>query len=114
LLYRFFFFFSSRRRHTRFSRDWSSDVCSSDLVFELLLDSLLALRRENKEVLWSSMVKDTMRRKRPSFNEGYHGYRTFSELLEDRSEERRVGKEGRCRGSWCDCEERISDGRRRR
>src|SRR5436309_16068930 len=29
---RFFFFFSSRRRHTRFSRDWSSDVCSSDLI----------------------------------------------------------------------------------
>src|SRR5271165_5617773 len=29
--YVFFFFFSSRRRHTRFSRDWSSDVCSSDL-----------------------------------------------------------------------------------
>src|SRR5690606_40220153 len=28
----FFFFFSSRRRHTRFSRDWSSDVCSSDLI----------------------------------------------------------------------------------
>src|SRR5207302_7355029 len=27
-----YFFFSSRRRHTRFSRDWSSDVCSSDLV----------------------------------------------------------------------------------
>src|SRR5690606_39327464 len=27
----FMFFFSSRRRHTRFSRDWSSDVCSSDL-----------------------------------------------------------------------------------
>src|SRR6266511_2368611 len=27
-----FFFFSSRRRHTRFSRDWSSDVCSSDLL----------------------------------------------------------------------------------
>src|SRR6266700_5501191 len=30
-----FFFFSSRRRHTRFSRDWSSDVCSSDLTDEL-------------------------------------------------------------------------------
>src|SRR5690606_40554150 len=30
------FFFSSRRRHTRFSRDWSSDVCSSDLVGEKL------------------------------------------------------------------------------
>src|SRR5690606_39370088 len=28
------FCFSSRRRHTRFSRDWSSDVCSSDLVFQ--------------------------------------------------------------------------------
>src|SRR5687768_12298160 len=31
LLFFFFFFFSSRRRHTRCSRDWSSDVCSSDL-----------------------------------------------------------------------------------
>src|SRR5690606_40482605 len=30
----FFFFFSSRRRHTRFSRDWSSDVCSSDLIID--------------------------------------------------------------------------------
>src|SRR2546422_11165190 len=30
----FFFFFSSRRRHTRCSRDWSSDVCSSDLELE--------------------------------------------------------------------------------
>jgi uncharacterized protein (TIGR00288 family) len=52
-------------------------------AFALLMDSLLALRRENKEVLWSSMVKDTMKRKKPSFNEAYHGYRTFSELLED-------------------------------
>src|SRR5690606_40092670 len=31
----FSFFFSSRRRHTRFSRDWSSDVCSSDLKWDL-------------------------------------------------------------------------------
>src|SRR5256884_8005156 len=30
----FFFFFSSRRRHTRCSRDWSSDVCSSDLFYD--------------------------------------------------------------------------------
>jgi hypothetical protein len=29
------------------------------------------------------MVKDTMKRKNPSFNEAYHGYRTFSDLLED-------------------------------
>src|SRR5687768_18112235 len=32
MLFCFFFFFSSRRRHTRCSRDWSSDVCSSDLI----------------------------------------------------------------------------------
>src|SRR5712692_2893856 len=56
-------------------------------AFELLLESLLALRRANKEVLWSSMVKDTMKRKKPSFNEAYHGYRTFSELLEDAQKE---------------------------
>src|SRR6266508_1027038 len=31
-LLRFCFFFSSRRRHTRWPRDWSSDVCSSDLI----------------------------------------------------------------------------------
>src|SRR5690554_7499173 len=31
-LFCFFFFFSSRRRHTRCGRDWSSDVCSSDLI----------------------------------------------------------------------------------
>ncbi len=56
-------------------------------AFALLLESLLALRRENKEVLWSSMIKDTMKRKKPSFNESYHGYRTFSELLEDAQRE---------------------------
>src|SRR5690606_13868824 len=33
------FFFSSRRRHTRFSRDWSSDVCSSDLSEKFDLDN---------------------------------------------------------------------------
>src|SRR5690606_19257564 len=36
-----FFFFSSRRRHTRFSRDWSSDVCSSDLKGRLMLPAAL-------------------------------------------------------------------------
>lgn len=56
-------------------------------AFALLMESLHGLRRENKEVLWSSMVKDTMKRKRPSFNETYHGYRTFSELLEDAQKE---------------------------
>src|SRR3989454_6110206 len=35
----FFFFFSSRRRHTRLQGDWSSDVCSSDLAYEFVLDA---------------------------------------------------------------------------
>ena len=51
--------------------------------FGLLSDSILALQRENKEILWGSMVKETMKRKKPSFNEGYYGFRTFSHLLED-------------------------------
>src|SRR2546422_10165715 len=38
----YIFFFSSRRRHTRCSRDWSSDVCSSDLVVALYLAGLAA------------------------------------------------------------------------
>ncbi len=52
-------------------------------AFRLLLDSIEALMRENKPILWSSMVKETMKRKKPSFNEPYYGYRTFSALLED-------------------------------
>src|SRR5690625_2314000 len=34
----FFFFFSSRRRHTRWPRDWSSDVCSSDLDHQAVVE----------------------------------------------------------------------------
>jgi uncharacterized LabA/DUF88 family protein len=51
--------------------------------FNLLVDSVSALQRENKEVLWGSMVKETMKRKKPSFNETYYGFRSFSHLLED-------------------------------
>jgi uncharacterized protein (TIGR00288 family) len=51
--------------------------------FELLMDSIEALQREDKEVLWGSMVKQTMKRKNPSFNESYYGYRSFSNLLQD-------------------------------
>jgi len=51
-------------------------------AFSLLTDAMLALKRENKEVLWGSLVKQTMQRKQPSFNESYYGFRTFSELLE--------------------------------
>lgn len=56
-------------------------------AFQLLVDSVVALVRENKEVLWSSLIKETMKRKKPSFNESYHGYRTFSDLLEDAEKE---------------------------
>lgn len=52
-------------------------------AFELLLDTIAGLIRENKEILWSSMVKDTMKRKRPAFSERAQGYRTFSDLLQD-------------------------------
>jgi uncharacterized protein (TIGR00288 family) len=52
-------------------------------AFTLLVEALNALRRESKERLWSSMIKDTMKRLKPAFNETYHGYRTFSALLED-------------------------------
>src|SRR5256884_4547594 len=42
----FFFFFSSRRRHTRCSRDWSSDVCSSDLggIVSMFLGAVFLIR----------------------------------------------------------------------
>lgn len=52
-------------------------------AFRLLIDSVVALMRENKEILYSSMIKDTMKRKEPSFSESGHGYRTFSDLLKD-------------------------------
>ncbi len=51
--------------------------------FALLADSIKALMRDGKEVLWGSMIKQTMQRKRPEFNEEYFGYSAFSALLED-------------------------------
>ena len=67
------FFFSSRRRHTRYWRDWSSDVCSSDLI-------------KLKCVFRVSFLSQYT----PGFNTAY--------LVFSRSEERRVGKE--CRSRW--------------
>jgi uncharacterized LabA/DUF88 family protein len=52
-------------------------------AFAILVDSVVALQLENKGVLWGSMVKETMKRKKPSFNETYYGFRSFSNLLED-------------------------------
>ncbi len=51
--------------------------------FTLLVDAIKALTRDGKEILWGSMIKQTMQRKRPEFNEEYFGYPTFSKLLED-------------------------------
>ena len=52
-------------------------------VFRLMLDSIQALQRENYDVIWGSMIKQTMQRKQPYFNETYYGYKSFSELLVD-------------------------------
>src|SRR5207302_6933681 len=54
-----FFFFSSRRRHTRFSRDWSSDVCSSDLAAAISGRQPLFTRDSSAQ----SLLKATFRAK---------------------------------------------------
>src|SRR5690606_40107455 len=99
------FFFSSRRRHTRFSRDWSSDVCSSDLsgksvgIFHWpLYESDVA--KPLPDGLWRAALEDGVAIVTP----GEHlTARTVvcrtPTALEDRSEERRVGKEWRSRWS---------------
>jgi uncharacterized protein (TIGR00288 family) len=56
-------------------------------AFLLLAHAYNALRRDNREIIHSSTLKETMRRMKPSFNENYHGYRTFSLLLEDAQRE---------------------------
>src|SRR5256884_4455702 len=63
-LFVFFFFFSSRRRHTRCSRDWSSDVCSSNLTCLGLEGASLAPRqpahhRHQRPVVPGRMIPDT-------------------------------------------------------
>src|SRR6516225_11003225 len=68
-----YFFFSSRRRQTRLTCDWSSDVCSSDLT---------AARPRHRHA--------------PGADEPRGGDRRRGR----RSEERRVGKEWRCRWTW--------------
>src|SRR5699024_11266368 len=81
------FFFSSRRRHTRSKRDWSSDVCSSDLRDRLPSDDLQGRgRREGRD--------GRSRHHRP----GGRALRADQNAAaDDRSEERRVGKEWRSR-----------------
>src|SRR5690606_13756417 len=54
------FFFSSRRRHTRFSRDWSSDVCSSDLFRQIPNSGAVSMQRSG-----ALRVRPAARHRRP-------------------------------------------------
>src|SRR5207247_6398758 len=97
-----FFFFSSRRRHTRSTRDWSSDVCSSDLDLGQAIRpgfdaEFVALRIGHDDV---APVLGEHARAEPG-EPGHlvrHGARR-AQVEMDRSEERRVGKEWRERGT---------------
>lgn len=54
-------------------------------AFDLVIDTIEALagERDQDEKIWGSMVKQTLKRRNPGFNETYYGFRTFSDLLED-------------------------------
>jgi uncharacterized protein (TIGR00288 family) len=54
-------------------------------ALELVLETVEALfkERDAEEKVWGSMVKQTLKRRKPGFNEAYHGFRTFGELLEE-------------------------------
>src|SRR5690242_20863285 len=82
----FFFFFSSRRRHTRLTCDWSSDVCSSDL--------LDVVRGSGAELAARAEALAAHARGGVEGADQLGG----ADVLEVRSEERRVGKE--CRSRW--------------
>src|SRR5207247_8203273 len=91
-----FFFFSSRRRHTRSTRDWSSDVCSSDLGQRpalLVIDVNYNFCGDRREP-----ILESIKRWRNSCGaEAWDGVARIRELIDaaHRSEERRVGKEWR-------------------
>ncbi len=55
-------------------------------LYDLLMESISALMRENYDVIWGSMVKQTMKRKMPSFDEHYYGFSMFSDVLKDASQ----------------------------
>src|SRR5699024_11664403 len=83
------FFFSSRRRHTRSKRDWSSDVCSSDLLD--LKSNLPSNHYEMDKFLKNSnLLHAFLLTYAPFLDE-----KSFSLYSRLRSEERRVGKECR-------------------
>ncbi|MFO1394918.1 MAG: NYN domain-containing protein, partial [Steroidobacteraceae bacterium] len=63
----------------------SSDEEKRQEAFDLVLATIedLAEEREEDEPIWGSMIKQALKRKRPGFNETYHGFRSFSQLLEE-------------------------------
>jgi uncharacterized LabA/DUF88 family protein len=63
--------------------DWDKVPKGTVKAMRLLAETVEGLQREGKDVMYSSLVKDTMKRKRPSFSESGYGYRSFSALLED-------------------------------
>src|SRR3712207_7833339 len=93
-----FFFFSSRRRHTRYWRDWSSDVCSSDLAANYYVaeinEAFVRLGVEYAQYLERGGVPLTDVVVKYTKDDADAG--DIPERL--RSEERRVGKE--CRSRW--------------
>src|SRR5258707_9733000 len=93
-----FFFFSSRRRHTRYWRDWSSDVCSSDLGLEGLSKEPVP----GTVVVKSAAGRLHLHREHVGRIESRSDREQVIETAQKqsrRSEERRVGKEGRSRWS---------------
>src|SRR2546430_4940488 len=90
-----FFFFSSRRRHTRFDCDWSSDVCSSDLTTQQAEELIELAAQKNLTIMvdHTFLFTGAVRKIRQLIDEGVLG-----DLYYYRSEERRVGKE--CRSRW--------------
>src|SRR5437763_15707383 len=81
-----FFFFSSRRRHTRYIGDWSSDVCSSDLTST----ALVMVMTVGLAFFYGGLVRP---------KNALNTMMMSIVALGLRSEERRVGKEGRSRGA---------------
>src|SRR5688572_33178460 len=82
------FFFSSRRRHTRFDCDWSSDVCSSDLVRVFRVDN----PHTKPLPFWEWLIEEVRR----DYPDVIFLSEAFTRRVK-RSEERRVGKECRAR-----------------
>src|SRR5260370_25350259 len=86
-------FFPSRRRHTIFKCDWSSDVCSSDLRPLAYYDHLLRISQAGDWQLW---IQFFLKGVQQESSQAAQRARAILELR--RSEERRVGKE--CRSRW--------------